>query len=141
MVSAYDACQGSHVLIESAVGMAGIHIAEKLGIPYFGAFTMPFTRTTQYPHPFAVSERKFNGGYNYMTHVMMEQIFWKGIANQVNRWRRKTLDLPNIQLGNLNERKIPYLYCFSPFVVCPFFSVFEHPSYFFNQGVSLICFP
>ncbi|KAJ8128975.1 hypothetical protein O1611_g4656 [Lasiodiplodia mahajangana] len=42
--SAYTACQGSDLLIESPSAMAGIHIAEALNIPYFRAFTMPWTR-------------------------------------------------------------------------------------------------
>ncbi|GAB1517484.1 Sterol 3-beta-glucosyltransferase [Rhizoctonia solani] len=51
------ACQGTDVLIESPSAMAGIHIAEALKIPYFRAFTMPWTRTRAYPHAFAVPER------------------------------------------------------------------------------------
>lgn len=38
--------------------MGGIHIAEALKIPYFRAFTMPWSRTRAYPHAFAVPERK-----------------------------------------------------------------------------------
>jgi len=38
--------------------MTGIHIAEALKIPYFRAFTMPWTRTRAYPHAFAVPEHK-----------------------------------------------------------------------------------
>ena len=32
--SSWDACQGTNVLIESPVAMAGIHVAEALRIPY-----------------------------------------------------------------------------------------------------------
>lgn len=46
--------------------MAGIHIAEALQIPYFRAFTMPWSRTRAYPHAFAVPEHKMGGSYNYM---------------------------------------------------------------------------
>ncbi len=34
--------------------MGGVHIAEKLQIPFFVAFTMPWSRTREFPHPFAV---------------------------------------------------------------------------------------
>ena len=40
--------------------MGGIHIAEALRIPYFRAFTMPWTRTRAYPHAFAVPDSKVN---------------------------------------------------------------------------------
>ena len=56
--SSWEACQGSDVLVESPSAMGGIHIAEALRIPYFRAFTMPWTRTRVYPHAFAVPERK-----------------------------------------------------------------------------------
>ncbi|KAJ3215771.1 Sterol 3-beta-glucosyltransferase [Dinochytrium kinnereticum] len=119
LVSSWEACQGTQLLIESPTAMAGIHIAEKLDIPFFGAFSMPWTRTRAFPHPFAVTERHLGGGYNYMSYVMMDQILWKGTSAQVNRWRKNTLDRPPIVLGNIGEHKIPYLYFFSPAIVPP----------------------
>lgn len=117
--SAYTACQGSDLLIESPSAMAGIHIAEKLGIPYFRAFTMPWTRTRAYPHAFIMPEHKMGGAYNYMTYVMFDNIFWKATAQQVNRWRNKTLGLPNTNLEKMQPNKVPFLYNFSPSVVAP----------------------
>ncbi|RMJ12739.1 hypothetical protein CDV36_007610 [Fusarium kuroshium] len=78
--SAFKACEGSELLIESPSAMAGIHIAEKLGIPYFRAFTMPWTRTRAYPHAFIMPEHKMGGAYNYMTYIMFDNIFWKATA-------------------------------------------------------------
>ncbi|KAI9788192.1 MAG: Sterol 3-beta-glucosyltransferase [Peltula sp. TS41687] len=115
--SAWKACQGSDILIESPSAMAGIHIAEALGIPYFRAFTMPWTRTRAYPHAFAVPEHKMGGTYNYLTYVMFDSFFWKAIAGQVNRWRKKELDLPRTSLHKLQADKVPFLYNFSPSVV------------------------
>ncbi|KAK5993084.1 Sterol 3-beta-glucosyltransferase [Cladobotryum mycophilum] len=117
--SAYKACEGSELLIESPSAMAGIHIAEKLGIPYFRAFTMPWTRTRAYPHAFIMPEHKMGGAYNYMTYVMFDNIFWKATAHQVNRWRNKTLELPNTNLEKMQPNKVPFLYNFSPSVVAP----------------------
>ncbi|KAF2402344.1 hypothetical protein EJ06DRAFT_335003 [Trichodelitschia bisporula] len=119
MVSAWEACQNSDLLIESPSAMAGIHIAEALGIPYFRAFTMPWTRTRAYPHAFAVPEYKMGGTYNYMSYVMFDSIFWKAIANQVNRWRKKTLGLGSTGLDKMQPNKVPFLYNFSPHVVVP----------------------
>jgi sterol 3beta-glucosyltransferase len=56
--SAWVACQGTDVLIESPSAMAGLHIAEALQIPFYRSFTMPWTRTRAYPHAFAVPEIK-----------------------------------------------------------------------------------
>ena len=119
LVSAAEACAGSDLLIESPSAMAGIHIAEQLGIPYFRAFTMPWTRTRAYPHAFIMPEHKMGGAYNYMTYVMFDNIFWKAIAHQVNRWRNNTLGLPNTSLEKMQPNKVPFLYNFSPSVVAP----------------------
>ncbi|RPB25450.1 UDP-Glycosyltransferase/glycogen phosphorylase [Terfezia boudieri ATCC MYA-4762] len=119
LISAWVACQDSDLLIESPSAMAGIHIAEALQIPYFRAFTMPWTRTRAYPHAFAVPERKMGGPYNYFTYVMFDNVFWKAIAGQVNRWRKKTLNLPRTNLDKLQPNKVPFLYNFSPSVVVP----------------------
>ncbi|KAK7409119.1 Sterol 3-beta-glucosyltransferase [Neonectria punicea] len=117
--SSFKACEGSELLIESPSAMAGIHIAEKLGIPYFRAFTMPWTRTRAYPHAFIMPEHKMGGAYNYMTYVMFDNIFWKATAYQVNRWRNKMLGLPNTSLEKMQPNKVPFLYNFSPSVVAP----------------------
>lgn len=77
LATSWEACKGSDVLIESPSAMGGYHIAEALGIPYFRAFTMTWSRTRQvqpfyivrnqaltclmdraYPHAFAVPEHK-----------------------------------------------------------------------------------
>lgn len=117
--SAWVACQDSDILIESPSAMGGIHIAEALGIPYFRAFSMPWTRTRAYPHAFAVPEHKMGGAYNYITYVMFDNIFWKAIAGQVNRWRQKELGLSATTLEKLQPNKVPFLYAFSPSVVVP----------------------
>ncbi|KEY74708.1 hypothetical protein S7711_05459 [Stachybotrys chartarum IBT 7711] len=119
LASAYTACIGSDVLIESPSAMAGIHIAEKLAIPYFRAFTMPWTRTRAYPHAFITPERKMGGAYNWMTYIMFDNLFWKATAQQVNRWRNKTLGLPNTSMEKMQPNKVPFLYNFSPSVVAP----------------------
>lgn len=119
LVTAWTACQGADVLIESPSAMAGIHIAEALEIPYFRAFTMPWTRTRAYPHAFAVPNHKMGGAYNYMTYVLFDNIFWQATASQVNRWRRKVLNLGPTTLDRLQPNKVPFLYNFSPSVVVP----------------------
>ncbi|KAG0231105.1 Sterol 3-beta-glucosyltransferase, partial [Mortierella sp. GBA43] len=117
MNTAWDACQNTDVLIESPSAMAGIHIAEALDIPYFRALPFPWTRTRTFPHPFAVPERNLGRGYNYMTYAMIEQIFWRGISGQVNRWRRKRLGLPSTTLEKMEADRVPCLYSWSPILV------------------------
>lgn len=119
LASSWLACQGSDVLIESPSAMGGIHIAEKLCIPYFRAFGMPWTRTRAYPHAFMMPERKMGGAYNLITYVLFDAVFWKATAHQINRWRNKILGLPNTSLEKMQPNKVPFLYNFSPQVVPP----------------------
>jgi sterol 3beta-glucosyltransferase len=117
--SSWRACQDSDILIESPSAMAGIHIAEALQIPYFRAFTMPWTRTRAYPHAFAVPDHRLGGAYNYISYIMFDNVFWKAISGQVNRWRKKELDLQRTNLEKMQPNKVPFHYNFSPSVVVP----------------------
>ncbi|GJJ77194.1 sterol 3beta-glucosyltransferase [Entomortierella parvispora] len=92
MKTPWKACQNTDVIIESPSAMAGIHVAEKLEIPYFRAFPFPWNRTRAFPHPFAVAERNLGRGYNYITYATIEQVFWKGVSGQINKWRHRSLD-------------------------------------------------
>ncbi|SCU95284.1 LAMI_0F01838g1_1 [Lachancea mirantina] len=117
--TAWEACQNIDILIESPSAMAGIHIAEALNLPYFRAFTMPWTRTRAYPHAFIVPDQKRGGNYNYLTHVLFENIFWKGISGQVNKWRVETLGLEKTNLDLMQQNKVPFLYNISPSIFPP----------------------
>src|SRR6267154_985772 len=48
---------------------------------------------------------------------MFDQVFWRGTAGQINRWRRNILGLPSTSLDKMEPHKIPFLYNFSPTVV------------------------
>ncbi|GAA6041186.1 hypothetical protein JCM8097_008332 [Rhodosporidiobolus ruineniae] len=117
--SAWMGCQDTDVLIESPSAIAGYHIAEALRVPYYRAFTMPWSRTRAYPHAFAVPEVHMGGGYNYMTYTMFDQVFWRATSGQVNRWRRESLKLKPTSLEQMAQHKIPFLYNFSPVVIPP----------------------
>ncbi|KAK2873307.1 Sterol 3-beta-glucosyltransferase [Arthroderma sp. PD_2] len=119
LITSWKACQNSDVLIESPSAMGGIHIAEALGIPYFRAFTMPWTKTAAYPHAFAVTERNIGGTYNKITYTLFDMLFWKAISGQVNRWRKTLLGLQPTSLDKMQPNKVPFLYNFSPSVVPP----------------------
>lgn len=117
--TSWTACQGADILIESPSAMGGLHIAEALGIAYMRAFTMPWTRTRAYPHAFIVPDSKRGGSYNLLTHVMFENVFWKGISSQVNKWRVEKLGLSKTNLSTMQQYKVPFLYNISPSIFPP----------------------
>ena len=53
------------------------------------------------------------------SYVMFDQVFWRAIAGQINRWRRNLLHLGPTSLDKMEPHKIPFLYNFSPHVVPP----------------------
>ncbi len=136
LLSCWQACQGSDLIIESPSAIAGIHVAEALQVPYFRAFTMPWTRTRAYPHAFAVPGSKAGGNYNYIvsgqpscreaianalpfhqSYVIFDQVFWRASAGQINRWRQQHLQLKPTNYDLLEQHKAPFLYNFSPHLV------------------------
>ncbi|OBZ89256.1 Sterol 3-beta-glucosyltransferase [Choanephora cucurbitarum] len=119
LVSSYEACKGTDVIIESPSAMVGVHMAEKLQVPYFRSMPFPFTRTTKFPHPFATQTAAGGRVFNDMTYVMIDTALWAGTSRYINRFRREVLQLPNTNLDRLELWKVPHLYSFSPTVVHP----------------------
>ncbi|BEI98763.1 hypothetical protein CcaverHIS631_0310620 [Cutaneotrichosporon cavernicola] len=123
LVDSWEACQDADVLIESPSAMAGVHIAEGLAkkhgkpVPYFRAFTMPWTRTSAYPHAFMVPQIEMGPSFNYSTYVLFDNIMWRASSGQINRWRKKYLNLKSTDQEHMSINKVPFLYNFSPAVV------------------------
>lgn len=117
LLDAWKQCQDADVLIQSPSAMAGAHIAEALKIPFFHAFTMPWTRTNDYPHAFMTPPVEISGSFNYSTYVVFDSVFWQATSSQINRWRVKHLGLPSTDMAHLAQNKIPFIYNFSPAVV------------------------
>lgn len=81
----------------------------------------PWTRTTRFPHPFAM-QNYYTGGrllYNDMTYVMIDMALWTGTSKTINRFRRKVLGLPATTLEKLELWRVPHIYSFSPTVLPP----------------------
>jgi sterol 3beta-glucosyltransferase len=54
-----------------------------------------------------------------MTYTMFDQVFWRAISGQVNRWRKKTIGIGSTSLDRMEQHKVPFIYNFSPTVVPP----------------------
>jgi sterol 3beta-glucosyltransferase len=117
LADSWEACKDADVIIESPSAMAGVHIAEALKIPYFRAFTMPWTRTQAYPQAFMVPAFEMGPSFNYSTYVLFDNIMWKATSGQINRWRKKQLSLKATDVSTLSVNKVPFLYNFSSAVV------------------------
>ncbi|KAK0187892.1 glycosyltransferase family 1 protein [Armillaria mellea] len=107
LLDSWESCQGADVLLESPSAMAGVHIAEALNIPYFRTFTMPWTKTAEFPHAF------LSPPVEYSTFNSASNVMWTATSRQINKWRRHTLKLGNTDMGHLAQSKIPFVYNFS----------------------------
>lgn len=118
----YEGCKGASILISTPTAVAGYHIAEKLQIPFFNAFTMPLidhdgqnilTLTTS-----DYSQKWYSGYKNYLIDFVADKAMWFAYGTKVNNWRTTILNLPPKKFFESNQfvfdrQKIPTLYCYS----------------------------
>ncbi|EKM51568.1 glycosyltransferase family 1 protein [Phanerochaete carnosa HHB-10118-sp] len=116
LLDSWEHCSDADALLESPYAIAGVHIAEALHIPYFRVCTMPWTKTTEFPHPF-ISGPVETPTFNSMSFVLFDNIFWAATSSQVNRWRKESLHLEPTVMSHTAQSKIPILYNFSLAVV------------------------
>ncbi|KIK07950.1 glycosyltransferase family 1 protein [Laccaria amethystina LaAM-08-1] len=116
LVDAWKACSDADVLLESPSAMAGVHIAEALAIPYFRTFTMPWTKTSEFPHAF-LSPPVESPTFNSASYILFSNVMWAATSGQINKWRRHTLRISHTNMGHLAQSKIMFIYNFSPVVV------------------------
>ncbi|TFK27999.1 sterol 3-beta-glucosyltransferase [Coprinopsis marcescibilis] len=117
LLEAWEGCKEADVLVESPSAMAGIHIAETLKIPYFRAFSMPWTKTTAFPHPF-VSPPVDSPAFNRASYVLFGNVMWAATSKQINRWRQNVLNLCATDMGHLSQENI-HVVLITPQTVVP----------------------
>eukprot|EP01103_Thecamoeba_quadrilineata_P007189 TRINITY_DN169_c0_g1_i1.p1 TRINITY_DN169_c0_g1~~TRINITY_DN169_c0_g1_i1.p1 ORF type:complete len:622 (+),score=51.40 TRINITY_DN169_c0_g1_i1:132-1997(+) len=120
LLACWNACQGAETIIAAPSSLGGVHIAERLKVPFFSAFTMPFSRTSAFPHPF-VGDAIKSPHLNYSSFILLEQVFYQPIRSHINNFRVKTLGIKPIGISEdghlLISRQVPFLYSFSTTVV------------------------
>jgi sterol 3beta-glucosyltransferase len=114
-----ETCWDADLIIESPSTFGGIHVAEAVGCYYMRAFTMPWTKTSDYPQAFSVPSTDLGPQYNAMSYAMFDQVLWLASSGQVNRWRKNMLHLGATDLAKLDQASVPFMYNFSPAVVPP----------------------
>ena len=115
------ACRGTGVILYSTLGFIAGYAGRKLGIPTFAAPLQPLNRTRAFPNIGLPQDLPGGGLVNWLSHLVMEQLFWQPLRPRVNRWLEETLDLPPEPLWGpfyyLHREQRPVLYGFSRHVV------------------------
>ncbi|KAK1309343.1 Sterol 3-beta-glucosyltransferase UGT80A2 [Acorus calamus] len=93
------------------------HVAEALKVPIHIFFTMPWTPTSEFPHP--LSRVKQPAGYR-LSYQIVDSMIWLGIRDMINEFRKKKLKLRPVTYlsgaqGSSND--IPTGYIWSPHLV------------------------
>ncbi|KAM4077605.1 hypothetical protein ACJW30_12G151300 [Castanea mollissima] len=93
------------------------HVAEALKVPIHIFFTMPWTPTSEFPHP--LSRVKQQAGYR-LSYQIVDSLIWLGIRDMINDVRKKKLKLrPVTYLSGSqgSDSDIPHGYIWSPHLV------------------------
>ncbi|KAK3026607.1 hypothetical protein RJ639_040144 [Escallonia herrerae] len=92
------------------------HVAEALKVPLHVFFTMPWTPTSEFPHP--LSRVKQQVGYR-LSYQIVDALIWLGIRDMVNEFRKKKLKLRPVTYlsGSYSSPDVPYGYIWSPHLV------------------------
>ncbi|XP_038992589.1 sterol 3-beta-glucosyltransferase UGT80A2-like isoform X2 [Hibiscus syriacus] len=93
------------------------HVAEALQVPLHIFFTMPWTPTSEFPHP--LSRVKQQVGYRLSYHIV-DALIWLGIRDMINELRKKKLMLRPVTYlrGSISSPPdVPYGYIWSPHLV------------------------
>ncbi|KAI0530620.1 hypothetical protein KFK09_000165 [Dendrobium nobile] len=93
------------------------HVAEALNVPIHIFFTMPWTPTTEFPHP--LSRVKQPAGYR-LSYQIVDSMIWLGIRDMINDFRKRKLKLrPVTYLSGAqgSSSDIPHGYIWSPQLV------------------------
>ncbi|TYJ27198.1 hypothetical protein E1A91_A07G170300v1 [Gossypium mustelinum] len=93
------------------------HVAEALKVPVHIFFTMPWTPTSEFPHP--LSRVKQPAGYR-LSYQIVDSMIWLGIRDMINDVRKKKLKLrPVTYLSGSqgSDSDVPHGYIWSPHLV------------------------
>jgi len=92
-----------------------IHCAEALHIPLHMIFTMPWSATRSFPHPFAQIDPSVHRPVeNFFSYGVIDLIVWAGISDLVATFRTETLKLSPLTLTDgaalLEDHEVPFTY-------------------------------
>jgi UDP:flavonoid glycosyltransferase YjiC (YdhE family) len=103
------------VIVANPPSYGHLHCAEALHVPLHMIFTMPWSATCAFPHPFArIDASAHRPVENFFSYGLMDLLVWAGIGDLVDTFRRETLGLPPVTLTDgaalLEDHEVPFTY-------------------------------
>jgi len=115
--STWDACTANNfraeVVISNPPVNVHVHLMQRLQVPLYIMFTMPWAPTKDYMHPLAPMQNLLD---NKTSYTVVDKMIWVGLGSLQNEFRKK------IGLNTIGSRgaylvrhlKVPQIYCMSP---------------------------
>ncbi|CAF1211565.1 unnamed protein product [Adineta steineri] len=113
----------AEAIIANPPSYGHIHCAQKLQIPLHIMFTMPWSPTTKFPHPFVNVNYDFGPTerINVLSYGIIEMLTWSGMRDIINEFREETLQLAPLHnrqaIHAMIDEHVPHTYCWSPSLV------------------------
>ncbi|XP_038897685.1 sterol 3-beta-glucosyltransferase UGT80A2-like isoform X5 [Benincasa hispida] len=104
-------------IIANRTAYGHTHVAEGLKLPLHIFFTMPWTPTSEFPHP--LSRVKQQAGYR-LSYQIVDSLIWLGLRDIVNDFRKKKLKIRPVTYlsgSQSSESDVPHVYLWSPYLV------------------------
>lgn len=107
----------AEAIIANPPAYGHVHVAEALKVPIHIFFTMPWTPTSEFPHP--LSRVKQPIAYR-LSYQVVDAMIWLGIRDMINEFRKKKLKLRPVTYLSPSYSltpDLPYGYIWSPHLV------------------------
>ncbi|XP_031744212.1 sterol 3-beta-glucosyltransferase UGT80A2 isoform X6 [Cucumis sativus] len=104
-------------IIANRTAYGHTHVAEGLKLPLHIFFTMPWTPTSEFPHP--LSRVKQQAGYR-LSYQIVDSLIWLGLRDIINDFRKKKLQIRPVTYlsgSQFSESDVPHVYLWSPYIV------------------------
>ncbi|XP_047983300.1 sterol 3-beta-glucosyltransferase UGT80B1-like isoform X2 [Salvia hispanica] len=109
----------AQAIIANPPAYGRVDVAEALGVPLHIFFTVPWTPTCAFPHPF-IPHISHRAG-NWLSYFVVDILIWWGLRGYINKLRKNKLNLSPINgLLDTNQVSISHLpttYMWSPCVL------------------------
>lgn len=86
--TAYEATEGTDLILLTQSAMIGANLGAARQVPVMHVFTMPWSATKDFPHPFLVPEKDKGPAYNLSTWKLIENGMGAGTLLKINEFRK-----------------------------------------------------
>ncbi|MBD1997439.1 glycosyltransferase family 1 protein [Leptolyngbya sp. FACHB-541] len=107
LLDAWNACQGSDLIVFSPLALWGYHLAEALKVPAILATQIPIAATRTFPFlGFAErTDQRLPGLANLLSYHLVGFLGWRSNAKLINRFRQDVLHLPQLPWAGARYRR------------------------------------